>query len=216
MRKIGIFGGTFDPVHYGHLRPALEVLEILSLDELRFIPAGQPYHRGAPPAASAALRREMLAAAIRQEPRFLLDERELKRPAPSYTVDTLAELRREFPDALLALLVGADAFLGFPGWHRWLAIFDYAHVVVMHRPGWTLQTEGPLAEALRVHRADAVRELSAAPAGRILPLAVTQLEISATQVRECAARGADIRYLVPEPVRELILNSHCYTQATEH
>lgn len=209
MRKIGIFGGTFDPVHYGHLRPALEILDALSLDHMIFVPSGQPPHRGQP-AAPAELRLAMLEAALREEPRFRLDQRELKRPATSYTVDTLTELRREHPQDALLLVVGMDAFLGFPGWHRWRELFGLAHVVVAHRPGWTADVQGELAEVLRERRVAGPQALSAATAGKVLLQAVTQLEISATQVRDSAARGADIRYLVPEPVRALILDSHCY------
>ena len=205
MRKIGIFGGSFDPIHFGHLRPALEILDALSLDSMRFIPSGQPPHRGAP-AASAAQRLAMLQAALRDEPRFQVDERELQRAAPSYTVDTLTELRREHPADALVLVVGMDAFLGFPGWHRWREIFALAHVAVAHRPGWTLQTGGEIAELLRERKAEAL----AGTAGRVLLQPVTQFEISSTQVRETLARGGDVRWLVPEPVRAYIQDSHCY------
>ncbi|MGH8281038.1 MAG: nicotinate-nucleotide adenylyltransferase [Gammaproteobacteria bacterium] len=215
MRKIGIFGGSFDPIHYGHLRPALEILSTLSLDEIRFIPAGQPPHRGVP-AASAALRLDMVKAAIAGEPRFLVDEREIRRSAPSYTVDTLTELRHEFPRDALMLIVGMDAFLGFPGWHEWRKIFDFAHVIVAHRPGWVLQSGGELAETIRRRRAKSAQEIVAVLAGCILMQPVTQLEISSTQVRAGIAAGGDPRYLVPETVRELILNSHCYAKHTEH
>ena len=215
MRKIGIFGGSFDPIHFGHLRPALEILDALSLDEIRFIPAGQPPHRGAP-AATAILRLQMVKAAVATEPRFVVDEREIKRSAPSYTVDTLAELRREFPNDALAVLVGMDAFLGFPGWHQWRKIFDYAHVIVAHRPGWVLQSGGELVEVIRQRHATSAQELWSGSAGRILLQPVTQLEISSTQVRASITAGGDPRYLVPEVVRELIMNSHCFTKHTEH
>lgn len=205
MRKIGIFGGSFDPVHFGHLRPALEVLESLSLDHMLFIPSGNPPHRGAP-VASAEQRLAMLRAAVQDEPRFRVDERELKRAAPSYTVDTLAELRREHPQDALVLVVGMDAFLGFPSWHRWREIFGLAHVVVAHRPGWTLQSGGEIAEVLKERRAETLE----GQAGRVLLQPVTQLEISSTQVRETAARGGDLRYLVPEAVRTYIEESDCY------
>jgi len=215
MRKIGIFGGSFDPIHFGHLRPALEILDALSLDEIRFIPAGQPPHRQAP-AAAAGLRLQMLRAAVAMEPRFVVDEREIKRGTPSYTVDTLTELRRELPRDALVLLAGMDAFLGFPGWHQWRKIFDYAHVIVAHRPGWVLQSGGELAEMIRERRAMSAAELWSAPIGRILLQPVTQLEISSTRVRASITAGGDPRYLVPETVRELIINSHCYTQPMEH
>jgi nicotinate-nucleotide adenylyltransferase len=209
MRKIGIFGGSFDPIHYGHLRPALEILDALSLDVIRFIPAGQSPHRRMP-AASAELRLAMVKAAVVGEARFLVDERELQRPAPSYTVDTLSALRHEYPDAALVLLVGMDAFLGFPGWHRWRELFELAHVVVMHRPGWALQTEGALADALHERLAAMPQAALMQTAGCVLLQTVTQLEISSTRVRESAAAGRDIRYLVPEAVRTLILDSNCY------
>jgi nicotinate-nucleotide adenylyltransferase len=215
MRKIGIFGGSFDPIHFGHLRPVLEILDALSLDEIRFIPTGQPAHRGLP-VAPPRLRLEMVKAAVAMEPRFVVDEREIKRHTPSYTVDTLAELRDEYPSDALVLLVGMDAFLGFPGWHQWRKIFDYAHVVAAHRPGWVLQSGGELVDVIHQRQAMSAQELWSAIAGRILLQPVTQLEISSTSVRASIAAGGDPRYLVPEPVRELILNSHCYTQPTEH
>ena len=214
MRKIGIFGGSFDPVHFGHLRPALEILEALALDEVRFVPASQSPLRAAP-VAPPDLRLRMLKAALHDEPRFVLDERELKRPGQSYTVDTLVELRHEFPQACLALLVGMDAFLGFPEWHEWQRIFEYAHVVVAHRPGWSPPAAGALAEWLRGRCADSAAALLAAPAGWVWLQPVTQLEISSTHIRALVAAGRDPRYLVPEPVRELIRDSHCYAQTME-
>lgn len=215
MRKIGIFGGSFDPIHIGHLRPVLEILETLTLDEVRFVPAGQPPHRGAP-LAPAALRLQMVRAAVRDEPRFLVDERELHRRGPAYTVDTLAELRHEFPRDQLALVVGMDAFLGLPSWHEWRRIFDHAHVIVVHRPGWLPPGTGELADLLRQRSAPSARDMFTEAAGCVLLQPVTQLEISSTQVRTLVAAGGDPRYLVPEAVRKLILDSRCYTQALEH
>ena len=209
MRKIGIFGGTFDPIHYGHLRPALEILDALSLDTMLFIPAGQPPHRRAP-SASAELRLAMVQAAVAGEARFQVDDRELKRRGPSYMVDTLAELKRQHSGAALVLVLGTDAFLGLPAWERWREIFDHAHVAVAHRPGWWLQAEGELA-ALLAERFEAdTRKALGRAAGNILLRPVTQLEISSTRIREEAAAGRELRYLVPDAVRELILNSACY------
>jgi nicotinate-nucleotide adenylyltransferase len=209
MRKIGIFGGTFDPVHLGHLRPALEILDALALDQLRFIPTGHPPHRDMP-VASAVLRLAMLKAALAEERRFHVDEREITRTKPCYTVDTLAELRQEYPDAALLLVVGMDAFLGFPAWHQWQRLFELAHVVVAHRPGWTFTGEGVLGQAVTARLTASVTDLTRAEQGRILLQPVTQLEISATQVRDCIAAGRDPRYLVPEVVREILLESKCY------
>ena len=214
MRKIGIFGGSFDPIHFGHLRPALDILSTLSLDEIRFIPAGQSPLRGLP-VAPAGLRLQMVQAAVAGEPRFVVDEREIRRPAPSYTVDTLAELRREFPHDLLALIVGMDAFLGLPGWHDWQRIFELAHLVVAHRPGWVWQSGGALAAMVQARRSTADK-LDGTLAGRILMQPVTQLEISSTQVRSLVSSGGDPRFLVPDAVRELMLNSLCYAKPVEH
>jgi len=209
MRKIGIFGGSFDPVHFGHLRPALEVLEALSLDSMRFIPSGQPPHRGAPQATATA-RLAMLQAAVAEEPRFQVDERELKRATPSYTFDTLAELKAEHPRDRLVLMLGLDAFLGFTTWHRWKEILDLAHLVVAHRPGSALEAHGESAMLVQEREVDDVQALMAHAAGKIMLQPVTQLEISSSQVREAVARGADIRYLVPDAVRRVIQDSKCY------
>ena len=131
---IGIFGGTFDPIHCGHLRAIVELRDALALDEVRVIPCARPAHRDAP-AAPPAARVAMLRAALRAMHGCVVDERELARPGPSYTVDTLAELRDERPTAALCLLLGHDAFAGLAQWHRWRELFTLAHVVVARRPG---------------------------------------------------------------------------------
>jgi len=209
MRKIGIFGGSFDPIHHGHLRPARETLAALGLDLLLFVPSGSPPHREAP-VASVAQRLAMLRAAIADEPRFQVDERELKRQGPSYTVDTLATLRAEHPGDALVLLLGSDAFLGLPGWRRWHELFRLAHVAVLHRPGWDLKSGGELGEELERRQAADARAALARPAGGILLQAVTPQDISSTKVREAAAAGRDLALLVPPPVAALISDSHCY------
>ena len=131
---IGIFGGTFDPIHYGHLRPAQEAMQKLALAELRFVPAAQPPHRP-PPLASAAQRLAMIELAIRDLPGFRADDRELQRGGLSYTVLTLESLRAELGNTPLCLLVGADQFRNFETWHRWQEIPDLVHLVVLNRPG---------------------------------------------------------------------------------
>lgn len=209
MRKIGIFGGSFDPIHFGHLRPALEILEALSLDSMHFFPSGQPPHRGAP-AASAPVRLAMLQAAVAGEPRFQVDERELRRATPTYTFETLEELRRERGHDRLVLVLGLDAFLGFTTWHRWQEILGLAHLVVAHRPGSALDAHGEIAMLVQEREVDDAQALMEREAGHIMLMPVTPLEISSSRVREMAARGADLRYLVPDPVRALIQDSHCY------
>jgi nicotinate-nucleotide adenylyltransferase len=211
MRPIGIFGGAFDPVHYGHLRTALELLVKLALAEVRFMPTGVPPHRTAP-IASAAVRCAMLEAAVAGQPGFRIDTRELERAGPSYSVDTLASLRAEFPQRSLCLLLGMDAFLGLPRWHRWEEVLGLAHIVVAQRPGWQAPREGVLAEVLRARRAPQAETLAAATAGYIHFEAVTQLEISSSELRSALHAACGGRYLLPEAVRAIALSAGCYAQ----
>jgi nicotinate-nucleotide adenylyltransferase len=211
MQPIGLFGGTFDPIHCGHLRTAFELWQELQLAEVRFVPTGNPPHREQL-YADAPLRIAMVKAAIADQPRFLVDEREVRRGGVSYSVDTLTELRAEHPQRSLCLLLGMDAFLGLPGWHRWRELLSLAHIVVAHRPGWRAPTMGPLGELMVDHGTGSVRELHAHPAGRVYVHAVTQLEISSTELRALIVAGRDPRYLVPDAVRQIILETRCYAQ----
>ena len=209
MQPIGLFGGTFDPIHYGHLRTAFELWQALRLAEVRFLPTGSPPHREQP-VASAELRLEMVRAAVADQPAFVVDDREVRRSGVSYSVDTLTELRAEYPDRSLCLLLGMDAFLGLPDWHRWRELFDLAHVVVAHRPGWKAPTMGPLGEVMVDRGTGSIRDLHEKPAGRIYIHAVTQLEISSTELRQLVVEGRDPRYLVPDAVRDIIRRTGCY------
>ncbi len=206
---IGVFGGTFDPIHFGHLRTALELREILGLAEVRFIPCREPPHRDTQPSAGA-LRLDMVRAAVAEEDGFSVDEREFERPGPSYSIDTLASLREEVGTRPLCLLLGMDAFLGLPTWHRWTELLDFAHIVVAHRPGWVMPADGPLGQLLTQSRVDTPEPLHEEAHGRVFVTAVTQLEISATDLRRALARGEDPRFLVPDVVREIIMRSGCY------
>jgi nicotinate-nucleotide adenylyltransferase len=206
---IGLFGGTFDPIHYGHLRTAFELWQALRLRQVRFLPTGNPPHRE-PALAAPELRLQMVQAAIAGQGAFVADDREMRRTGLSYSVDTLAELRTEFPQQSLCLLLGMDAFLGLPHWHRWREIFDLAHVVVAHRPGWKAPITGPLGEVMVDRGTGSVRDLHQSSAGRIFVHAVTQLEIASTDLRALIQGGRDLRYLVPDAVRELIQSSGCY------
>lgn len=208
---IGIFGGTFDPIHNGHLRTAFELREALRLAEVRFLPAGNPPHRDQTQ-ATAEMRLAMVRAAVEDEPGFLVDDREVRRTGLSYSVDTLTELRSEHPDRSLCLLLGMDAFLGLPGWHRWREILDLAHVIVAHRPGWKAPTQGPLGEVMVDHGTGTVRELHELVAGRVYVHAVTQLEISSTELRQLIGRGRDPRYLVPDSVCRVLRDTGWYAR----
>lgn len=210
MRPIGVFGGTFDPIHYGHLRTAFEMLQVLGCETVRFVPSGDPPHRDRTFAA-APLRLDMVRAATLGEPRFMVDDRELRRSGPSFTVDTLAALRQEQADVPIGLILGMDAFLGLCSWHRWEDILGLAHIVVAHRPGWRAPDMGPLGELLAERGTHRVEDLHEDTCGRIHIHAVTQLEISSSEIRELVAAGRDPRFLMPDEVRKVILDSNCYT-----
>jgi nicotinate-nucleotide adenylyltransferase len=195
VKPLAIFGGTFDPIHLGHLCVAWEASELLDADVL-MMPSGVPPHRP-PPIASAPQRLAMLQVALRGQSRLLLDARELARSGPSWTVDTLAELRAEHGDRPLVLLLGADAFAGLPDWHDWRRLFELAHIGVLSRPG----EQAPLPQELQRETGDRWVASSAAlqsgPAGHLLALSVTPLEISATRIRELLAAGREPRYQLP-------------------
>jgi nicotinate-nucleotide adenylyltransferase len=153
----------------------------------------------------------MVRAAIAGQPGFAVDDREVRRVGPSYTVTTLSELRAEFPGRPLCLVVGMDAFLGLPKWHQWREILALAHVAVAHRPGWRAPTAGALGELLVDRGTARVDDLHGSPAGRIFVHPVTQLEISSTDLRNIIVSGRDPRYLMPDAVRDIIRESGCYT-----
>ena len=212
---IGILGGTFDPIHYGHLRLAQEIGQGLKLDEVRFVPSRTPPHRAAP-LTSALERLAMVRLAVRDNALFNVDEREIRRSGPGYTVDTLAELRREIgPARALCLLVGADAFLDFATWSRWHELFALAHIVVAHRPGfpveaWQARMPQPLAREYASRTLQQPLAVHLAPAGGIVVVAITALDISATMIRDCIRAGTSPRYLLPDSVLDYIQTRKLY------
>ena len=211
---LGLFGGTFDPLHVGHLRLGLEAREALGLAEVCFIPAGSPPLREAPHCA-AAHRLAMVERALAATPGFSVDATEALNPVtgpassarPSYTVETLERQRRlHGPQRPLVLLLGADAFARLEAWHRWRDLFELAHVAVATRPGHELKVgagDAPLDREFAARRGEAA-DLAGAPAGRIVAFAITALEISATAIRQRLARGLSVRYLVPDAVLDYI------------
>nr|WP_150428620.1 nicotinate-nucleotide adenylyltransferase [Dechloromonas sp. CZR5] len=213
---LGLFGGTFDPVHYGHLRLAEEAIAHLALGGVRWIPAGQPPHRGTPQ-VTASQRLAMVRCATAGNPRFSVDAGEVEAAAPSYTVHTLERLRAELGEQQqLVLLVGADAFAGLATWHRWRDIFGLAHVAVSHRPGFPVETASlphELATEFNDRRLTDVGALRASPAGGIATFAMTQLAISATQIRKLLANGLSARYLLPDDVLDYIQLHSLYRNA---
>ena len=209
---IGIFGGTFDPIHFGHLRLAEEMAEAIGLERVRFIPAGQPPHRAAPRTA-AVHRLEMVRRAVSGNPRFEVDAREVNSPRPSYTVDTLAALRAELGEAqTLWLLMGADAFLGLTGWHEWQRLFELAHIAVAARPGAQLMQSDAMPDLLRhaVSHRQVADGSAAGPAGAVLLCRMTPLDISATAIRDTLSRQGSARYLLPDAVLGYIHEQKLY------
>jgi nicotinate-nucleotide adenylyltransferase len=213
---IGILGGTFDPIHYGHLRLAEELAGTLRLDRVHLVPSGTPPHRAAPDIA-AAHRLAMVELAAAGNARFHVDGREVRRAGPGYTFDTLAELRAETgATRALVLLVGADAFLEFATWHRWHEIFGLAHVAVAHRPGypverWTERMPQPLAREYSARLMQQPLATHLSPAGGIVVVPFTALDISATAVRDMLRAGASPRYLLPEAVIDYIQTHRLYS-----
>lgn len=208
---LGILGGTFDPIHLGHLRLAEEAREALGLETVRFIPAGQPPHRGTPQ-SSPAHRLAMARLAIAGNPTFEVDDAEVTSPHKSFTVPTLERLRASLGSARpLVLILGADAFAGLPGWHRWEEIFELAHIAVANRPGhaphgrrWPGTLSPALDTVCRGRIAHDGAAFRAAPAGAVLPFDMTPLAISASLIRDLVHSGSSPRYLLPDPVLDYI------------
>lgn len=206
MTHLGIFGGTFDPIHYGHLRSAVELREALSLEQVRMIPCHNPPHRD-PPQASSEHRLAMLQLALQGSQGLVADDRELRRNRYSYTINTLETFRREQPDRRLMLIVGADAFSGFTAWHRWEDILDLADVVVMARPGSVLS--GDAEDILRERQVMNIAACRGA-VGNVLMRQLTQLDISSTRIRGWVASGHSVEFLLPRRVQEYIREHRLY------
>ena len=215
LTPVGILGGTFDPVHHGHLRLAAEVGGLLDLQQIRFIPTGTPPHR-AQPAASNAHRAAMVRLAIAGNPRFVMDERELTRSGQSYSFDTVIDLRTTLPaQTPVVLMMGADAFLSLPGWHRWRELLEICHIVVAQRPGYSVTSwESALApelwEAFANRSVVNLSPLRRSPGGRIAIHTMTALDISASLLRSQLRSGVSPRYLLPDAVLDYIHHNGLY------
>jgi len=228
--RIGLFGGTFDPVHYGHLRPAIELAELYALDVLYLLPSHQPAHRG-PTGASSSQRIDMLQLAVADVERLIVDTREALRSGPTYTVDTLEAMRDEFPNATLLFFLGMDSFAEFASWRRWQDILHIANLVVIDRPGALMsdfstalmeQQKKRSGTSMIVDMADRANGTDKAdrgpesspdvviPAGLIERTDVTQLDISATAIRQTVATGRSLHFLLPESVRHYIQRHRLY------
>lgn len=209
LNSLAVMGGTFDPIHIGHLRSALEARELLGCEQLRFIPCLQPPHR-AMPTISGAQRLRMIELAIADAPGFAVDSRELGRPGPSYTIDTLAELRAELgAHCTLYLIIGMDAFTELDTWQRWNELLDFAHIVVMCRPQSELPRHGAVARLLHERQRD-VSELKKTAHGGIAVVKLTPLPISATAIRLLISSKRSPRYLLPDSVWAFIREQRLY------
>ncbi len=208
--SIGVFGGTFDPIHHGHLRIALDALETLRLQQVRFVPLAQAVHRKQPD-APADVRLQMLQAALDRRQDLIADDRELRRKGPSYTIDTLRSLYEDFPEARLCLLLGDDAFNDFASWHDPLGILGLANIAVLRRPNQASSSDPALAELLTKHW---VKELMPARSGQIVFCTVTQLEIASSDIRQRIASGRSADFLTPPAVLDLIVRHGLYCVKT--
>lgn len=207
---IGVFGGTFDPVHIGHVQSARELKQLLQLDELRMLPCHRPPHR-ATPGVSSEDRLAMVELAIADEPGLSVDSRELARDALSYTVDTLAELRSELGEQpALCLVMGTDAFANLTQWHRWQALFSMAHIIVMARPDYVIPSDGELAQLLAERRINNPDQLSDQPAGAILLVSLTAYPVSATSIRHSLASGESVESQLAPAVLHYIEQHQLY------
>lgn len=213
MKLVGILGGTFNPIHYGHLRMAQELADGLGMDEVKFIPSANPPHKDSV-TVSADHRAAMVKLAIADNPKFSIDELELKRDGASYTIDTLISLRETLGnDTALCLMMGSDAFVKLNTWHRWQELLNYSHIILVQRPNQgepqeTLPEE--LQTLLRDHYVEDVSELSKTNAGLINMQAISAHDISATQIRENLKHGVSVRYLLPKEVIGYIQQQQLY------
>lgn len=213
MRLVGILGGTFNPIHFGHLRMAQELADGLGMDEVRLIPSANPPHKD-DVTVSAEHRAAMVELATADNPLFTLDKCELEREGHSYTIDTLMALRESLgKDAALCLMMGSDAFVKLNTWHRWQELLDYAHIILVQRPNPT-EPQEKLSEELQTllhdHYTEQVSDLSKENSGLINMQTISAHDISATHIRSQLKHGQSVRYLLPKEVAEYIQQQHLY------
>lgn len=213
-KTIGLLGGTFNPIHFGHLRIAEELRENLKLDQVRFIPSANPPHKNQPK-VTAEQRAEMVSSAITPHPDFVLDTLELKREGASYTIDTLKHLRQQFgKDCSLCFIMGSDAFVKLETWHQWQHLLDYCHIVLVNRPQDANNPQAEISARLQLflseHYTEQAEDLAETPSGLIHMQTVTPLAISSSMIRQLASQQQSIRYLTPSTVIDQILSQSLY------
>ena len=210
LQRIGLFGGTFDPVHNAHLRLAIELKQYFLLDEMRLLPAHIPPHKDVP-GASAQQRLQMLQLALQHCSDLRIDSRELERNTPSYTIDTLEQIRAQLgPDVGLYWAIGGDSLATLNQWHRWRELLDFAHLIVAVRPGYQKPVVGAVAELLAHAQVDSVESLATLACGRVHVVELSQLAISATHIRAEINRGCSAQFLLPDAVWQYVQSQQLY------
>lgn len=213
---LGILGGTFNPIHRGHIQSALELCERLALKEMRLMPSAVPPHRELP-TCSAARRAQMVRLAAAEHTCLQCDDRELQRSGPSYTIDSLADIRaEEGTERSIILVMGADAVAALDGWHRWRELTGFSHILVIARPGWQLPREGIVADWLQQHLTRSLETLQHTSCGAVLVQELTPHNVSSTEIRRLIAAAESPRELVPEPVWQYIKKQGLYGHHAEH
>ena len=208
--SVALFGGTFNPVHIGHLRIAIELAELLQVDSLRMVPCALPPHRQSP-SVSAEHRLSMLRAGIANHNKLVADDIELRREGPSYTIDTLRAVRQQIgPDRPLYLCIGLDVLATLDTWRDWQQLTDFCHLIISSRPGCQLPTTGALAEWVKKHRCDDLQQLKLLSTGKLHLCDLTMLAVSSTSIRDKVKRGEAIDYLTPAAVVNYIQQHHLY------
>ena len=208
---LALLGGTFDPVHFAHLRCAEEVREKLGLDSLYLLPAGSPPHRAAPQ-ATRQQRLKMLQLALTEFPRLQIDPCELDRDGPSYMVNTLQEKRDENPDRPVILVIGQDAANQLSGWHHWQELFVLAHIVIMTRPGAVADYRQELAKQIQQRSCADAQSLFRSESGRVLSLQVAAIDICATTIKSLLRLGRSPQVMLPAPVLDYISAQGLYAE----
>ncbi|HIG68315.1 MAG TPA: nicotinate-nucleotide adenylyltransferase [Porticoccaceae bacterium] len=208
---VAIFGGTFDPIHNGHLTIASDLVQLLDVSEVRMVPCAYPPHRGEPN-VSTEHRREMLATALSHtDSPLIIDDVELRRSAPSYSIDTVKLLRNEIgADAPLFMCIGMDALGKLDSWHQWQNILDFCHIAVSSRPGYEQPEVGPLTEWIACHRSGDLSEIQRKPNGCIYFCDLSMLDISSTNIRVKMGKGDDVRLMLPDSVISYIQKNRLY------
>ncbi|MDA7746209.1 nicotinate-nucleotide adenylyltransferase [Psychromonas sp.] len=208
---IGFLGGTFDPIHFGHLRPALEIQQALNLQALYLMPNYIAPHKSTS-LATTAQRIDMVKLAIQETPNLQIDTRELHRETPSYTIDTLKLLREQHPNTPICFIMGMDSLIQFDTWYQYQDILTYCHLVISHRPGWAPTFNEIVSSLLTQHQIDDPALLHQQLAGKIYFQSTSQLDISSSSIRALLSENKSINFLTPSAVCAYINQHQCYRQ----